>query len=46
MPQKASRDVQNFPVKCPQDLTKKVFVKDNQNYRLLFTLGKAGEAVS
>lgn len=36
----------NFPVKCPKDLTKKVFVKDKQNCRLLFTLGKAGEAVS
>lgn len=36
----------NCPVKCPKDLTKKVFVKDDQNCRLLFTLGKAGEAVS
>jgi hypothetical protein len=34
------------PVKCPTDLTKKIFVKDKQNCKLLFTLGKAGEAVS
>lgn len=39
-------DIQNCPIKCPKDLTKKIFVKDKQNYRLLFTIGKkAGESV-
>jgi hypothetical protein len=37
--------LQNCPVKCPKDLTKKIFVKDNQNCRLLFTIGKTGEPV-